>query len=74
MKKVVKVAWIIVRTKDFDVLRFFENQRKKPTKTDFDPETGEWIVYFKVKSRTNLKVKAISYFINDKVRKLEKVK
>lgn len=64
-----KFAWHIIRTSNFDVVRFFESRKIKPFKVDYID--GEWVVIHKINARNDIERKMISKLLTNKARKIE---
>ena len=68
----MKTKYIVIRTRHYEVIRFFEGQKHgaKPVKVYY--EDGLWAMKFHIKARTKLEERAITFLLTDKTRRIEK--
>lgn len=64
------MKYIVIRTKCYEVVRFFESQRRKPVKVYY--EDGQFALMFRVKARSRIEERLIAKILKDKARRIEK--
>ena len=68
----MKTKYIVIRTRYYEVIRFFEGQDRgaKPVKVYY--EDGQWAMMFHIKARTKLEERVITFLLTDKTRRIER--